>query len=282
MFVENPIKFNTSVPFSLGRGQPLVLIAGPCVIESREHALKTAEKIKEITDKLNVPLIYKSSFDKANRTSLSSFRGPGIDEGLKILEQVRSEFSLPVVTDIHTREEATTAAAVVDVLQIPAFLCRQTDLISAAARTTKPLIVKKGQFLHPEDMRYVLEKAAESGAKQVMLCERGSSFGYRELIVDFRGLAMMRELSCPIVFDATHSVQIIGGAAGKSSGNRKFVPLLARAAAAVGIDALFVECHENPDRAPSDGANMLSLAQLESLLLDVLRIHELALETSDK
>lgn len=282
MSIENPIKFNTSAPFSLGRGKPLVLIAGPCVIESREHALRTAEKIKKITEKLNVPLIYKSSFDKANRTSLSSFRGPGIDEGLKILEQVRSEFSLPVVTDIHTAEEAKIAASVVDVLQIPAFLCRQTDLISAAAQTGKPLIIKKGQFLHPEDMRYVIEKAAESGAAQVMLCERGSSFGYRELIVDFRGLALMRELSCPIVFDATHSVQIIGGAAGKSSGNRKFVPLLARAAAAVGIDALFVECHENPKSAPSDGPNMLSLEQLESLLLDVLKIHQLALETLDQ
>lgn len=278
MSLENPIKFNSSASFSLGKGQPLVLIAGPCVIESREHALKTAERIKTIADRLKVPLIYKSSYDKANRTSLSSFRGPGIDEGLKILEQVRKEFALPVVTDIHTVEEARAAASVVDILQIPAFLCRQTDLIHAASQTKKPLMIKKGQFLHPEDMRYVVEKAVESGAKQVMLCERGSSFGYRELVVDFRGLAWMRELSCPIVFDATHSVQVIGGAGGKSSGNRQFVPLLARAAAAVGIDALFVECHENPDRAPSDGANMLSLEQLESLVSDVRKIHQLSFE----
>jgi 2-dehydro-3-deoxyphosphooctonate aldolase (KDO 8-P synthase) len=261
----------------LGNGS-LAIICGPCVIESREHALRMSEAIKNICDKLELPLIYKSSFDKANRTSASGYRGLGMEQGLEILSEVRTTFGVPIVTDIHVEEQAEVVAEVADLLQIPAFLCRQTDLLISAGRTKKPVMVKKGQFVHPEDMRFAKEKLEQSGAR-VLLCERGATFGYRELIVDFRSLEIMRGLGCPVVFDATHSVQIMGGANGKSSGNRKYVPMLARAAVAVGVDAVFIECHNDPDSAPSDGPNMLPLERLEELLTDLKAISELKLAT---
>lgn len=278
MRTHNTIKIQTgSVEF--GKGRPLVLMAGPCVIESRDQTLRTAERIKSIAENENVSLVFKSSFDKANRTSLSSFRGPGLEEGLKILEEVKSSLGLPVISDIHSEEQARAAAEVLDILQIPAFLCRQTDLIVAAAKTVKPVQIKKGQFLHPSDMLYVVEKAKEAGARDISVCDRGTSFGYRELVVDFRGLSIMRETGCPVVFDATHSVQVIGGAGGKSSGNRDYVSTLSRAAVAVGVDAIFLECHEDPDTALSDGPNMLPIDQLADLLSDLKSLHSLSLRT---
>ena len=271
---------------SFGSGRKLALLCGPCVIESREHAFKMAEAISAICRKLDLPLIYKSSFDKANRTSKAGYRGMGIEAGLKILAEVRKEFGVPVVTDIHTEEQAAMAAGSVDVLQIPAFLCRQTDLLLAAGKTGKPVMVKKGQFVHPEDMQFAVNKIQTADdslpAPRVLLCERGATFGYRELIVDFRSLAMMRSLGCPVVFDATHSVQIMGGAGGGSSGgNRRYVPMLARAAVAAGVDGVFLECHDNPDAAPSDGPNMIPLEALETLLTDLKAIYQTTLRTRD-
>ena len=253
-------------PVSVGGGQPLALICGPCVIESRESSLFHAAEIAKIARRSGVPLIFKSSYDKANRTSLSGFRGLGLDEGLKVLGEVRSEIGVPVVTDVHSEEEAIAAAGVVDLLQIPAFLCRQTNLLLAAGSTGCPVMIKKGQFLHPADMAYAVDKVFSTGNENVLLCERGTCFGYRELVVDFRSLAVMRALGQPVVFDATHSVQIMGGALGASGGNREFVPLLARAAVAAGVDAVFLECHEQPEKALSDGPNMVPLADLEKLL----------------
>lgn len=233
-----------------------------------------AEHLVKISKKLGFNLIFKASFDKANRTSLSGARGPGLDKGLEILAQVREKTGLPVLTDIHSPEQAETAAQVVDVIQTPAFLCRQTDLLAAAGKTGKPINIKKGQFLPPEDMKHAAQKASFKDGSNIMLCERGATFGYRDLIVDMRGLVVMRALGYPVVFDATHSVQSLGGAGGSSSGDRRFVLPLAKAAAAVGIDALFIECHENPDRAPSDSKSMVELDKIESILSAVMRVRE--------
>jgi 2-dehydro-3-deoxyphosphooctonate aldolase (KDO 8-P synthase) len=250
----------------VGEGKPLFWIAGPCVIESRDHALRHATKLKAIAEKARVSFCYKSSYDKANRSSGKSFRGLGMDEGLAILAAVKKEVGVPVLTDFHTPDEAEPAAEVVDVLQVPAFLCRQTDMLQAAAATGKAVNVKKGQFLAPEDMKNVLAKLREAGAENVILTERGVTFGYGALVVDFRGLPAMRALGAPVCFDATHSVQRPGGLGDRSGGDRREVPALARAAIAVGIDALFTEVHEDPDRAPSDGPNMLTLDSVPALL----------------
>lgn len=257
---------------SIGDGSPLVLIGGPCVIESEEFTLKMAAEIRTVCDRLNIPFIFKSSFDKANRTSVNSFRGQSLETGLEILQKVKEQVGVPVLTDIHESNQAAIVAEVVDVLQIPAFLCRQTDLLMAAAATGRAINVKKGQFLAPWDMKNVVRKLESGGAKNILLTERGSSFGYNTLVVDFRGLPQMRELGYPVVFDSTHSVQMPGGQGDKSGGQRQFVPYLARAAAAIGIDALFMEIHENPDAAPSDGPNMMPLAKLETVLKQILSI----------
>lgn len=263
----------------IGNGCPLVLIGGPCVIESEDFTLKMAEEIHKVCDRLQVPLIFKSSFDKANRTSMHSFRGQSIEVGLKILRRVKDVIGVPVLTDIHESHQAALAATVVDVLQIPAFLCRQTDLLMAAAATGRAINVKKGQFLAPWDMQHVVSKLEEGGTKRILLTERGTCFGYNTLVVDFRSLPQLRALGYPVVFDATHSVQMPGGQGEKSGGQRQFVPHLARAAAAIGIDAVFMEIHANPDVAPSDGPNMVPLAKLEAVLQQVLRIHA-ALQTA--
>jgi 2-dehydro-3-deoxyphosphooctonate aldolase (KDO 8-P synthase) len=250
----------------VGPGEKLLLIAGPCQIESLDHCLLIGRHLLQATASLPISLVFKSSFDKANRTSAKSSRGVGIDEGLRILGQVRSTLGIPVLTDVHNEEQAELAGKVVDVLQIPAFLCRQTDLLIAAGRTGKTVHVKKGQFLHPSDMRFVAEKIASTGNSKILLCERGTSFGYRDLVMDPRSLIMMQETGYPVVFDATHSVQQLGGGSGSSGGARHYVQALARAAVAVGVDGVFIECHEDPDRAPSDGPCMLPLPQVEPLL----------------
>ncbi len=257
---------------TIGDGSPLALISGPCVIESEEFTLKMAAQIKQVCDRLNISYIFKSSFDKANRTSISSFRGQAMDQGLAILQRVKDEIGVPVLTDIHESYQAAPVAEVVDVLQIPAFLCRQTDLLVAAAQTNCAVNVKKGQFLAPWDMKHVVKKLEAAGTNKILLTERGTSFGYNTLMVDFRSLPQMRELGYPVVFDATHSVQMPGGQGEKSGGQRHFVPYLARAAAAVGVDALFMEVHENPDVALSDGPNMVPLAQLEAVLKQILSV----------
>lgn len=257
---------------TIGDGHPLTLIGGPCVIESADFALKMAAEIRQICDRLGVNYIFKSSFDKANRTSIASFRGPSLEAGLKTLERVKKEAGVPVLTDIHESYQAEPVAAVVDVLQIPAFLCRQTDLLLAAAATGRAINVKKGQFLAPWDMKNVVNKLETGGATDILLTERGSSFGYNALVVDFRSLPQMRALGYPVVFDATHSVQMPGGQGNRSGGQREFVPALARAAAAVGIDALFMEVHENPDAALSDGPNMVPLDALERVLKQIVEL----------
>lgn len=262
----NRITLHKGGEIALGDSHELLVISGPCVIESRDHALKTAERLKALSVSLKMPFVYKSSYDKANRTSVSSYRGMGIHEGLEVLSEVRSQFDIPVITDVHSEEEAKLAGEVVDIVQIPAFLCRQTDLLLAAGQAAANVLVKKGQFLHPSDMKFAAEKVEQAGSANVLLCERGSCFGYRELIVDFRSLGILRGLGYPVVFDATHSVQIMGGKGGSSGGAREWVEPLSRAAVAFGIDALFLECHENPDSAPSDGPNMLPLDRLEPLL----------------
>ncbi len=260
---------------TIGGGAPLALIGGPCAIESEEHALMVAEQLKAITGRAGVPFIYKSSYDKANRSSVGSYRGPGLKEGLRILRRVREETGLPVLSDVHDVTEVDAAAEVLDVLQVPAFLCRQTDLLLACGRTGKPVNVKKGQFLAPRDMQNVVEKIRSTGNEAILLTERGTSFGYNNLVVDFRGLPIMRGLGYPVVFDATHSVQLPGGAGNRSAGERQYVPPLARAAVAVGVDALFMEMHEDPDRALpdgrplSDGPNMLRLDDLPRLLDEI-------------
>lgn len=258
----------------IGEGHSLALIAGPCVIESEDFTLKMATEIAKVCDRLDINFIFKTSFDKANRTSLDSFRGQSLEEGLRILQRVKDEVGVPVLTDIHESHQAAIVGEVVDVLQIPAFLCRQTDLLLAAAATERVVNVKKGQFLAPWDMRNVIKKLESAGAKNILLTERGTSFGYNTLVVDFRALPQMRELGYPIVFDATHSVQMPGGQGDKSGGQRQFVPYMARAAAAVGIDALFMEVHENPHVAMSDGPNMVPLAQLEGILRQVISIRQ--------
>ena len=261
--------------FEVGLSQPLFVIAGPCVIESREFALRTAEKLKSIMTGLDVPFIYKSSFDKANRTSSTSFRGPGMDAGLAILEEVRREIGVPVLTDVHTQEEVSAAAGIVDVLQTPAFLCRQTDLIQAAAASGSWVNIKKGQFLSPQEMLNVVDKANQAGgAGRILVCERGTTFGYNNLVVDLRSLELMRESGCPVVFDATHSVQTPGGQGDRSGGNRQFVPLLARAAVAAGISGLFMETHPEPEKAKSDGPNSWPLDQFGALVSNLKRLDE--------
>jgi len=253
--------------FEAGLDQPLFLIAGPCVIESRAFALDTAERLRDIAARVGIPLIYKSSYDKANRTSSHSFRGPGLEEGLDILAEVRERTGLPVLTDVHTVAEVAEAARVVDVLQTPAFLCRQTDLVQAAAASGRPVNIKKGQFLAPHDMQQVVEKAHEAGGRdRVLVCERGVTFGYNNLVVDMRGLAIMRATGCPVVFDATHSVQLPGGQGARSGGQREHIPVLARAAVAAGVAGLFMETHPDPEHAASDGPNAWPLQQLEALL----------------
>jgi len=252
--------------FEVGLDQPLFLIAGPCVIESRQLALDTAGEMKEITDRLGIPFIYKSSFDKANRTSISSYRGPGIDEGLRILSDVKEQIGTPVLTDVHEDPPLDEVSQVVDVLQTPAFLCRQTNFIQDVAKQGLPVNIKKGQFLSPWDMGNVTEKAKATGNMQIMACERGASFGYNNLVSDMRSLAVMRETGCPVVFDGTHSVQLPGGQGGTSGGQREFVPVLARAAVAVGVSGLFMETHPDPDKALSDGPNAWPLNRMETLL----------------
>jgi len=252
--------------FEVGLDQPLFVIAGPCVIESEGLALESAGMLKEMTERLGIPFIYKSSFDKANRSSANSFRGPGVEEGLRILEKVRDEIAVPVLTDVHEDTALDEVASVVDVLQTPAFLCRQTNFIQNVARQGKPVNIKKGQFLAPWDMRNVVEKARAVGNEQIMVCERGASFGYNYLISDMRGLAVMRESGCPVVFDATHSVQTPGGQGSRSGGQREFVPVLARAAVASGVAGLFMETHPNPEEALSDGPNAWPLGDMEALL----------------
>ena len=262
--------------FEAGLDKPLFLIAGPCVIESRQLALDTAGALKEICAELGMPFIYKSSYDKANRSSTKSFRGMGIDEGLKILAEVKQQIGVPVLTDVHAIEEIPVAAAVVDVLQTPAFLCRQTDFIQAAAGAGKPVNIKKGQFLAPWDMQQVVAKARlASGADNIMVCERGVSFGYNNLVSDMRSLMVMRATGCPVVFDATHSVQLPGGQGEKSGGQREFVPVLARAAVASGISGLFMETHPDPDVALSDGPNAWPLSKMRGLLETLIELDTL-------
>ncbi len=263
-------------PFKVGTGERPVLIAGPCVIESEQLALDTAGRIAEITKALGIPYVFKSSFDKANRTSITSFRGPGIEEGLAVLARVKKQVGVPVLTDVHTEVQASAAGAVVDVLQIPAFLCRQTDLLIAAANTGKVVNVKKGQFLSPLEMGHAVKKVEECGNRRIVLTERGSSFGYNNLVVDMRAFPILRSFGYPVVFDATHSVQLPGGGGTKSSGQREFVEPLACAAAGAGVDGFFMEVHPNPDEALSDGPNMVPLHQLKSLLERVMRICDAA------
>jgi 2-dehydro-3-deoxyphosphooctonate aldolase (KDO 8-P synthase) len=258
---------------TIGEGT-FALIAGPCVIESESLCLHVAREVQAICTRLGIPYIFKASFDKANRTSLRSFRGPGLEEGLRVLAEVKRQTGLPLTTDIHEPWQAERVAAVVDLLQIPAFLCRQTDLLVAAARTGKPVNVKKGQFMAPWDMRHVVEKLRESGASGILLTERGVSFGYNTLVVDFTSLPQMRALGVPVVFDATHSVQLPGGAGARSGGRREFIPHLVRAAVAVGIDALFMEVHPDPDNGLSDPATMFPLSELEALLKQVIAIRQ--------
>ena len=250
----------------ISNNKSFTLIAGPCVIESKEHALKTAEEISKICNSLNLQFIYKSSFDKANRTSLKSSRGPGIKESLEIFSAIKEKIGCPVITDIHEKEQIQIISNVIDVIQIPAFLCRQTDLLVAAAETNLPIMVKKGQFLAPWDMKNVVDKISSNGQGGVMICERGVSFGYNTLVSDFRSIPILKNLGHPVVFDATHSVQQPGGLGDKSSGQREFVPTLATAATAIGVASIFMETHEDPDNAPSDGPNMWPLNKLKGLL----------------
>jgi 2-dehydro-3-deoxyphosphooctonate aldolase (KDO 8-P synthase) len=264
------VRIGTSI--QVGTGHPLLAISGPCQIESRDHCFKIAEFLKTTTSKFPVSLVFKSSYDKANRTSLGGQRGLGIDEGLRILQEIRSTFDVPVLTDVHTEEQVEAARQVVDVLQIPAFLCRQTDLLLAAGRSGKAIHVKKGQFLSPADMQFAAEKIASTGNTNILLCERGTCFGYRDLVVDMRSLMVMRKTGYPVVYDATHSVQQMGGNGGSSGGSREYVQALARGAVAVGIDGLFFECHDKPDCAPSDGPCMLPLDQVPEFLDVICRL----------
>ena len=258
--------------FEAGLDQPLFLIAGPCVIESEQLALETSAELKAITEKLGIHFIYKSSFDKANRSAGNSFRGPGIEQGLRILQKVKDDIGVPVITDVHEDTPMDEVADVVDVLQTPAFLCRQTNFILKVASTGKPVNIKKGQFLAPWDMKNVVDKARSTGNQQIMVCERGVSFGYNNLVSDMRALAVMRDTGCPVVFDATHSVQLPGGQGTSSGGQREHVPVLARAAVAAGISGLFMETHPDPDKALSDGPNAWPLDRIESLLKTLISL----------
>lgn len=257
---------------AVGGDEPLALIAGPCVIESAELAIEVALRLKAVGESLGVGVIYKSSYDKANRTSIKSFRGPGLAEGLEVLLRVKEETGLPVLSDVHSLEEVEPAAQVLDCIQIPAFLCRQTDLVTAAAATGKPVNIKKGQFLAPWDVEHVVEKIRSQGNEDILLTERGTAFGYSNLVADMRGLAIMRSLGYPVVFDVTHAVQLPGAQGGSSGGERRFIPHLARAAAAAGCDALFLEVHPNPEKALCDGPNQWPLEELPALLEPVLAI----------
>lgn len=262
--------------FTVGNDQPLFLIAGPCVIESEELIIETAGVLKALTDRCGIPFIFKSSFDKANRSSGQSFRGPGMEKGLAILEKVKSTFGIPVLTDVHDDTPIEEVASVVDVLQTPAFLCRQTNFIERVAKTGKPVNIKKGQFLAPWDMKHVVTKAQATGNQQIMVCERGVSFGYNNLVSDMRSLVIMRETQCPVVYDATHSVQLPGGQGASSGGQREFIPPLARAAVAVGIAGIFMETHPNPDQALSDGPNSWPLSQMEDLIMSLCELDRIA------
>jgi len=258
----------------IGKGNPLVIIAGPCVIENEEITFTTAQKLKEVCDRLGISLIFKSSFDKANRTSGSSFRGPGIDQGLKILSEVKKRFSIPVISDIHAVDEVRPASEVLDALQIPAFLCRQTDLILSSSRTGKPVNVKKGQFLAPWDVKHIIEKFTSTGNQNLLLTERGTSFGYNNLIVDFRGFSVIRSFGYPMLFDVTHSLQLPGGEGRSSGGQREYAPSLARAAVATGVDGLFIEVHPDPMKALSDASTMIPLNEIEGLLQQTKTLHD--------
>ncbi|MFP4532279.1 MAG: 3-deoxy-8-phosphooctulonate synthase [Desulfobacterales bacterium] len=260
--------------FSIGSGCPFALIAGPCVIENHETPYEIAARLKQLTDQLDIPYIFKASYDKANRTSIHSFRGPGITEGLKVLSRIRKELGVPVLSDIHQLADVAPAGRVLDVIQIPAFLCRQTDLLVEAAKTGKPLNIKKGQFLSPWDMTNVVEKIRHAGNNQILITERGAMFGYNNLVSDFRSIPIMQKTGCPVVFDATHSVQLPGGAGTASGGQREFAPLLAKAAIAVGADALFIEVHPDPDQALSDGPNAIKLDDVEKLLIRLKNIQQ--------
>jgi 2-dehydro-3-deoxyphosphooctonate aldolase (KDO 8-P synthase) len=266
--------------FQIGSDEPLAMICGPCVIESQEHTLKAAETLKEIFSKTGVNFIFKASFDKANRSSYNSFRGPGIDEGLRILEKVKKEFDLPVTSDIHAPEEASIAAEVLDILQIPAFLCRQTDLIVAAAKTHKPVNVKKGQFMAPWDMKNVVEKIKSEGNSDIILTDRGTSFGYNNLVSDMRSMPIMQSLGVPVCFDATHSVQLPGGLGSTSGGQREFIPVLAKASIAAGANCLFMEAHPNPKEAKSDASSVLDFKELPALLKTLEKLYNVINERS--
>jgi 2-dehydro-3-deoxyphosphooctonate aldolase (KDO 8-P synthase) len=258
---------------SLNARSRLGLIAGPCVIESEDLCLRVASTLKKVCTRLNIPFVFKASFDKANRTSANSFRGPGVDAGLDVLAKVRSKIGVPVLTDVHTEKQVTDAAEVVDILQIPAFLCRQTDLIIAAVRTGKVVNLKKGQFLSPPEMGQVVQKARRAGGKKILVTERGTTFGYNNLVADMRSIPIMAQFGFPVVFDATHSVQLPGGGGTKSGGQREFAPVLARCAVAAGANAIFVETHPDPNRALSDGPNMIPLDQMPEMLASLLKVH---------
>jgi 2-dehydro-3-deoxyphosphooctonate aldolase (KDO 8-P synthase) len=256
----------------IGSGMPLVLISGPCVIENEKTAMETADFLKKLAEKLDIPFIFKSSYDKANRTSINSFRGPGIKEGLRILTKIKEKLGIPILSDVHRFSEIKAAEQVLDVIQIPAFLCRQTDFILEVARTGKPVNIKKGQFLAPWDISQVVEKVLSTGCNQLLITERGTMFGYNNLVVDFRGIQIMQQTGWPVIFDATHSVQIPGGKGSSSGGMREYAPVLAKAAVAAGADAVFMEVHEDPDKALCDGPNSLRLDMLQDLLIDLKKI----------
>jgi 2-dehydro-3-deoxyphosphooctonate aldolase (KDO 8-P synthase) len=256
----------------IGSGMPLVLISGPCVIENEKTAMATADFLKKLAEKLDIPFIFKSSYDKANRTSINSFRGPGIKEGLRILTKIKEKLGIPILSDVHRFSEIEAAEQVLDVIQIPAFLCRQTDFILEVARTGKPVNIKKGQFLAPWDISQVVEKVLSTGCNQLLITERGTMFGYNNLVVDFRGIQIMQQTGWPVIFDATHSVQIPGGKGSSSGGMREYAPVLAKAAVAAGADAVFMEVHEDPDKALCDGPNSLRLDMLQDLLIDLKKI----------
>ncbi|MGD9138886.1 MAG: 3-deoxy-8-phosphooctulonate synthase [Desulfobacterales bacterium] len=257
----------------IGRGKPLVLISGPCVIESYETTREIAGILSEITTKLEIPLIFKASYDKANRTSVSAFRGPGLEDGLSVLKEIKAEFGTPILSDVHRISEISAAARTLDIIQVPAFLCRQTDVIVEVSKTGKPVNIKKGQFLAPWDVANVVEKITSTGNRRIMITERGTMFGYNNLVVDFRGLMIMRKIGHPVIFDATHSVQLPGGAGPSSGGQREYAPVLARAAVAAGVEGIFMEVHINPDKALCDGPNSLKLDTLYDLLFKLKSIH---------
>jgi 2-dehydro-3-deoxyphosphooctonate aldolase (KDO 8-P synthase) len=262
----------SGTPLAVGTGQPLLLIGGPCALESEELARTVATRMQEICDRLRINYVFKASFDKANRTSLDSYRGPGLEEGLATLAKIREEIGVPVISDIHDVSQVEAAAEVLDIIQIPAFLCRQTDLLTAAAKTGKPVNVKKGQFVSPWDMENAVNKMRGVGGQKIMLVERGASFGYNNLVVDMRSLPVMRSFGCPVIFDATHSVQLPGGSGGSSSGQREFIATLSKSAVAAGIDGLFMEIHPNPEKALCDGPNSIPLDKVEELLVQLIRV----------